>query len=256
MDVGARLRHAREEKGLTLDRLSRVTRVTLPILKAIEQNNQSAIPPRPYGRGFVRTYASEVGLDPEQVVRDFFSQFARSPEPPPEPTEASTPQPLLHLADQRSPQPVALMLTWGFAAALAVVIGGWGLQRAGAPEAVGTSGHSAPPAAGMLGRTTSPAAPTAPATTGVTISLEATGPSWVTAEVDGRRVIYRTLQPGEREVLRARREIRIRTGDAGALRWQIDGRAATAMGKAGEVRTARITPADDSKLLRPTRIPQ
>jgi hypothetical protein len=78
----------------------------------------------------------------------------------------------------------------------------------------------------------------------VTILLEATGPSWVSAEVDGRRVIYRTLQAGEREVLRARREIRIRTGNAGALRWQVDGRAATAMGKPGEVRTARISPGD------------
>ena len=59
------------------------------------------------------------------------------------------------------------------------------------------------------------------------------------------RAIYRTLQPGEREVLRAAREIRIRTGDAGALRWQIDGGPATAMGKAGEVRTARITSAEE-----------
>jgi hypothetical protein len=136
------------------------------------------------------------------------------------------------------------MLAWGIAAALTVVIGGWGLQRAGAPETVGTSGHSAPPAAATQGRTTPPAAPPASDTTGVTVSLEATGPSWVSATVDGRRIIYRTLQPGEREVLRARREIRIRTGDAGALRWQIDGGAVAAMGKAGEIRTARITPAD------------
>lgn len=251
MDIGARLRHAREEKGLTLDRLSRVTRVTVPILTAIEQNNPSAIPPRPYGRAFVRTYASEVGLDPEQVVREFFSQFARSPEPPPEPPAVSTPQLLLHLADQRSPQLVAVILTLGFAASLALVFGGWGLQRAGGPEAVGTSGHNAPPAADMLGSTTSPAASASPGTTGVTISLEATAPSWVNAEVDGRRVIYRTLLPGQRQVLRAQREIRIRTGDAGALRWQINGRTATVMGKAGEVRTVRITPADGSQVSRP-----
>jgi transcriptional regulator with XRE-family HTH domain len=244
MDVGARLRHAREEKGLTLEGLSRVTRVSLPILYAIEQNNRSAIPPRPYGRGFVRIYASEVGLEPEQAVRDFFSQFAPSPEPPPAPVETSTSQALRHLTDQRSPQPVALMLTWGLAAALAVAIGGWGLPRTEAPEAVGVSGHSTPGATGTLGRAPSPATPAAPVTSGVTISLEATGPSWVTAEVDGQRVIYRTMQPGEREVLRARREIRIRAGNAGALRWQVAGRAATAMGKAGEVRTARITAAD------------
>lgn len=254
MDVGARLRHARQEKELTLDRLSRVTRVTLPILRAIEENNQSAIPPRPYGRGCVRAYASEVGLDPEEVVREFFAQFATIPEPPPEVPGRFSAQPSLHSADQRSALPIALILTCGLAATFAVIIGGGGLQRGRAPEAVGTSGHSAPPGAGMLGKT-APAAPAAPATDGVTISLEATGPSWVTAHVDGRRVIYRTLLPGEREVLRARREIRIRTGDAGALRWQIDQGVATAMGKAGEVRSARVTSEDDSKALGPARNP-
>jgi cytoskeletal protein RodZ len=248
MDVGAELRHARERKGLTLDRLSRVTRVTPPILTAIEQNNPRAIPPRPYGRGFVRAYAAEVGLDPEQVVRDFFAQFAPVPEYPPEPVETSSPQRFLHFEEERSPQPLALVLAWGLAAALALIIGGWGLQRGGAPEAVGTSGHSAPPEVGTVGRTPSPAAPRARTSTDITISLDATGPSWVTAHVDGRRVIYRTLQPGEREVLRARREIRIRTGDAGALLWQIDGGVATPMGRAGEVRTERVAAAGESAL--------
>ncbi len=243
MDVGAVLRQAREKKGLTLERLSALTRVTRPILKAIEQNDRDAIPPRPYGRGFVRIYASEVGLDPEQVVRDFFSQFAPRLETPPGPEEPSSPQPDVYPGDRRAPRPLALMLTWGIAAALAVIIGGWGLQRTEPRESVGTSGDSTPPAAGTAGRTAPPPAPSrASDTAGVTITLEATAPSWVSASVDGRRIVYRTLQAGEREVLRARREITIRTGDAGALRWQIDGGPVSAMGTAGQVRTARVTP--------------
>jgi hypothetical protein len=259
MDVGGRLRHAREEKGLSLEGLSRATRVTLPILKAIEQNDLHLIPPRPYGRGFVKTYASEVGLDPEQVVREFFSQFTPVPASSGVPTETSNPQPPLHQAGQQSPHRIALMLTWGLAAVLAAIVAAWGLQRASAPETVGISGDSAPPAVGTLGRAPAAAAPapapTPPSPTEITISLVATGRSWVTAEVDGRRVIYRLLQPGEREVLRGRQEIRIRTGDAGALRWQIDRGAATAMGKAGEVRTVRVSPAGVSKILRPARPP-
>jgi transcriptional regulator with XRE-family HTH domain len=238
MDVGATLRNAREEKGLSLDRLSRVTHITLPILKAIEQNARGAIPPRPYGRGFVRTYAREVGLDPEQVVRDFFSQFTLPAEPAPAPPAAPA-RP--HLVDQRSAQPVALMLTWGLAAVVAVAIVGGAFHRAASPGTVGTSGASPPAAAATVGRTAPPAEPTLNRA-GVTIALEATGPSWVSAHVDGRRVIYRTLQPGEREVLHARQEIRIRTGDAGALRWQIDRGNAEPMGNPGEVRTARVTP--------------
>ena len=63
MDIGTQLRNAREARGLTLDALSRSTRVQPRILSAIEQNDSMRLPPRPYGRGFVRAYASEVGLD-------------------------------------------------------------------------------------------------------------------------------------------------------------------------------------------------
>ena len=76
MDIGEQLRHAREARGLSIDALSKSIRVQPRILSAIEQNDCATIPPRPYGRGFVRTFAMEVGLDPESTVREFFSQFA------------------------------------------------------------------------------------------------------------------------------------------------------------------------------------
>ena len=76
MDIGEQLRHAREARGLSIDALSKSIRVQPRILSAIEQNDCATIPPRPYGRGFVRTFAIEVGLDPESTVREFFSQFA------------------------------------------------------------------------------------------------------------------------------------------------------------------------------------
>src|SRR5687767_5129361 len=75
MDTGLRLRTAREAKGLTIDALARTTRVQPRILEAIERNDAHALPPRPYGRGCVRAYANEVGLEPVGTVREFFSQF-------------------------------------------------------------------------------------------------------------------------------------------------------------------------------------
>lgn len=249
MSIGARLRRAREQKGLSLDSLSRVTRVTLPILTAIEQDNVGAIPPRPYGRGFVRTYASEVGLDPDQAVIEYFAQFAPPPPPapvsPPAPSAPSTAKLFASGLTEWMGRPVVATIA-SATLAIAVIAAGWGLDRADAPRAVGTAGGSVPSPVGTTGRGTTGSivrgtTTQSPADKGVTVALEATGLSWVTASVDGRRVIYRTLQPGDREVLRAKQEIRIRTGDAGALRWQI-GRGATArMGKPGEVRTARVT---------------
>lgn len=239
MDVGATLRHAREEKGLTLDRLSHVTRVSVPILTAIERNDRRAIPPRPYGRGFVKLYASEVGLKPDAVVREYFSQFAPAPEPHTEPEPRD-----VILDESRSRQSRRIAVAVACVLVLAFVLfAARTLQQDRPADTVASVGRETPAPAATTGAI-GPAAGSAPSAWGITIALTATAPSWVRAEVDGRRVIYRIMQPGEQETLRGKREIVIRTGDAGAVRWQINSGPAAPMGKPGEVRTARVTPED------------
>jgi cytoskeleton protein RodZ len=75
MDIGGQLRSAREARGLSLATLAQRTRVPERALAAIERNDASALPPHPFDRGFVRTYAAEVDLDPDRMVRDYFAQF-------------------------------------------------------------------------------------------------------------------------------------------------------------------------------------
>ena len=89
MDVGAHLRSSREAQGISLALLAARTRVQPRILTAIETNDLGGIPPKPYGRGFVRAYARELGLDPDRVVHDYFGQFPSAPV-----TVAATPPPL------------------------------------------------------------------------------------------------------------------------------------------------------------------
>jgi cytoskeleton protein RodZ len=239
MDVGAELRQAREARGLTIDAISRSTRVQPRILSAIEQNDSVSLPPRPYGRGFVRSYASEVGLDPEVTVREFFSQFAPRP-------EAS---PVADTRDRRSERSaprgwlwtVALVLAYALVGAIVIAGGRWAMQPHGEEGAVGTVGRLPTPSP-AVGETARPATAQAAAPpSAVRINLEAQRAVWVTAVVDGDRAVYRTLQPGERVSLNGRREVSIRVGDAGAILWQVHGRAAVPMGQAGEVRTERVT---------------
>jgi transcriptional regulator with XRE-family HTH domain len=236
MDIGARLRHARESRGLTIDALSRSTRVQPRILSAIERNDSDSLPPRPYGRGFVRVYASEVGLDPDGTVRDFFSQFVAD--------DAQVAVERQAAADRSRAArpwlwPIAVIVGYAAVGALVVLAGYWSVQRSGEAGAVGTSG-AAPAATTEPERRPAPAQP--PPVAGVAIVLDAQRPAWVMASVDGQRALYRTLQPGERVSLKGAREVSIRTGDAGAVLWQVNGRAAVPMGQAGEVRTVRVTP--------------
>jgi transcriptional regulator with XRE-family HTH domain len=75
MDVGGALRDAREQRGLSLDQLSRATKIRITILEAIETNRREKLPETIFLRGFVRAYAREVGLNPEDTVRGYLGQF-------------------------------------------------------------------------------------------------------------------------------------------------------------------------------------
>jgi len=250
MSIGAQLRASREARGLSLDAVSHTTRVQPRILAAIERDDLSEVPPRPFGRGFVRAYAREMGLDGDQVAREYFAQFVPVsvmpedlPEPAPVPSRA------------RAFPPVALA-TVGIAAglALALLVGRTWTARPSQATAqpVGTSGSSqsaaptdtasaAPPAptAPAAAVTAPPAAPSAP----LAIVLTATRKSWVDARADGRRALYQILLPGSPQTITADREITLRVGDAGALQWTINGRDAGAIGRPGQVREIRVTPA-------------
>src|SRR5258706_2441633 len=75
VDFGARMRHAREQRGISLRQIANATKISVSQLEALERNDISRLPGGIFSRAFVRSYAAEVGVDPEQTVRDFLSQF-------------------------------------------------------------------------------------------------------------------------------------------------------------------------------------
>jgi len=74
-DFGARLRRAREARGISLRQIAAVTKISAGALEALERNDISRLPGGIFSRAIVRSYASEVGLDPEGTVRDFIARF-------------------------------------------------------------------------------------------------------------------------------------------------------------------------------------
>jgi hypothetical protein len=76
----------------------------------------------------------------------------------------------------------------------------------------------------------------------VTVQLEALDRVWVTASADAQRTFYGTMQAGERQTLRGDREIMILVGNAGLVRWQVNGRPEAVMGPRGAVQSVRVTP--------------
>ena len=69
--IGERLRRAREERSLSLEQLSLITRIPLRHLETIEAGRGPELPGGFIGKSFVRQYAQAVGMDGEQALRDF-----------------------------------------------------------------------------------------------------------------------------------------------------------------------------------------
>ena len=75
MDVGAALREARERRGISLEELARTTKIGVATLRALERNQVDHLPGGIFLRGFLRAYARQVELDPEDTVRRYLAQF-------------------------------------------------------------------------------------------------------------------------------------------------------------------------------------
>src|SRR5574340_476964 len=74
-DFGAELREARERRGISLRQIAAATKISVVALEALERNDISRLPGGIFSRAFVRSYATEVGLDPDEAIRKFLAQF-------------------------------------------------------------------------------------------------------------------------------------------------------------------------------------
>lgn len=69
--LGETLRRARTAKGITIEDAERVTRIPRKYLEALELENFGILPAPVYARGFLRSYAGYLGLEPGELLPFF-----------------------------------------------------------------------------------------------------------------------------------------------------------------------------------------
>lgn len=69
--LGETLRRARLSKGITIEDAERVTRIPRKYLEALEVENYGILPAPVYARGFLRSYAGYLGLNPGDLLPFF-----------------------------------------------------------------------------------------------------------------------------------------------------------------------------------------
>ena len=70
-ELGNTLSRARRARAITLEDVERDTHVSRRYLQALENEDFSIFPAPVYARGFLRTYARYLGLNPEELLRVF-----------------------------------------------------------------------------------------------------------------------------------------------------------------------------------------
>lgn len=88
--IGRRLRAERERRRITLESIAANTKIGISLLKALERDDVSRWPSGIFRRSFVRAYAEAIGLDADEVVRDFLEQHPDPhADPHPDPLNAT-----------------------------------------------------------------------------------------------------------------------------------------------------------------------
>jgi len=71
--LGAHLRHSRERRGMSVPELSRITRIPMASLEAIEADRFDELPGEVFVRGFLRAYAQAVRILPAEILARYTS---------------------------------------------------------------------------------------------------------------------------------------------------------------------------------------
>ena len=80
-EIGDTLREARSRKGLTLRDVEDGTKIRSRYIQALEGDDFEVIPGAAYVKGFLRTYAGFLDLDPDLLVNEYRVRYEHAPEP-------------------------------------------------------------------------------------------------------------------------------------------------------------------------------
>lgn len=206
--VGPALRRARELRGLTLDEAARDTKLRVEQLDALEREEFDVLPGEVYVRASLRTYATYLGLDADELTGQY-ARVVEPVEPAPPPGKLGRVERMIAASRIRDNQRFLLVA----ALSILLVMLAFGLLA---------RGTAAPPAADLPAQTASPVPPD-PTIRAVLVALAEVR---IRADADAQHVV-RTLRPGETVTLVAYERLELTVADAGRVQVSLGGRDVT-----------------------------
>ncbi|HUF02143.1 MAG TPA: RodZ domain-containing protein [Gaiellaceae bacterium] len=195
-DIGSSLREARLRQSLDFPELEELTKIRPKYLRALEEERFDILPAPTYVKGFLRTYADALGLDPQPFVDEYNTRFAVGDEDAPVRARRVPAQRRGSRAGRESH--IAVLALLAIAVVTALVIAAW---RFGGPEPETVPGLASEQPLGSAQPGTRAAGPAR------LVVSAARGASWmeVRSGARGQRLEYSgTLEIGQRKTFQAR----------------------------------------------------
>lgn len=204
-------------------------------LQAIEEEDWAVIGAPVYIRGFIRTYARFLGVDPEHAIEAFNATVPSAP--PTKQWSGGTPP----VQGGGSRPSVLLWLAGVVAVGLVAYVGyGYWQLRAGSatPQSTVASipiAEATAPAAASSGVAPTPQPPTPiPRPTRRAVSVKLTELSWLRVNVDGNVVLEGEFPPGTTRDFHGK-HVRLLVGNAGGVEVTAPGHPTQILGSPGQV---------------------
>jgi cytoskeleton protein RodZ len=236
---GEELRRERLVREITLEEISAATKISVRLLKALEDSDLSRLPAPAFTRGFIRSYAIHIGIDPEEKVCAYMTDLAEA--------AAGTPPSPVRVAPRfwRRRGATAGTIVGGVTAVLLL------LGLIARPECRPAARPEKPAARAArveLKNVTLSSEPTpavraqepqaAPEPAGdrpVSLLLEFDADSWTKLDAAEGTLLVGLVRRGETKHFEARGGFRLTLGNAGGVRVTVNGRAMESLGGAGQV---------------------
>ncbi|MFB7587875.1 helix-turn-helix domain-containing protein [Streptomyces sp. NPDC056169] len=250
--IGRALQQARIAAGLTVEEVSASTRVRIPIVHAIEEDDFSRCGGDVYARGHIRTLARAVGIDPADLIEQYDADHGGRPAP--------TPAAPLFEAERIRPEPRRPNWTAAMVAAIVAVVGFVGFTMFDGNEAPKgtTTADGGPAPAPEKATSAAKPKPVKPAPKPsesaiaavpqdkVTVKLTAVdGKSWISAKAeDGKLLFDGLLLEGESKTFQDDARVDLVLGNAGAIELYVNGKKVEEKFESGQVERLSYTKGD------------
>jgi cytoskeletal protein RodZ len=229
MSVGAALSEARQNAELTVSQLSDRTNIRETIIQGIERDDFSACGGDFYARGHIRAIAGYLGVEPEAIIREYDDVHADTRPP----VRAATVFNVNNLFPGKHGRRIP---NWTMAAAVAlaiVVIFAIVRLLGGSDAKAGQTAAEAP--VGASDAKVQHAKAPHVARDVVVVKVSAVKPAWINVrDAKNHRLFQGTLEQGKTVTWTAKDKVKVVIGDAGAVRFEVNGKDIGAIGRDGQ----------------------